>query len=124
MLQSMNLMIYVDDVEKVAAFFEQAAGIPRISEETMIDGSKMITVPILPEACLQFYSRAFIQKYSPEVALNSPSIIFYVDDLASAHARLLQMGATVNEIVLVGSQQTFNFADPEGNWYAVAEKDV
>ena len=123
MLQSMNLMIYVDDVEKVAAFFEQAAGTPRISEETMIDGSKMITVPILPEASLQFYSRAFIQKYSPEVALNSPSIIF-VDDLASAHARLLQMGATVNEIVLVGSQQTFNFADPEGNWYAVAEKDV
>lgn len=54
MLQSMNLMIYVDDVEKVAAFFEQAAGTPRISEETMIDGSKMITVPILPEACLQF----------------------------------------------------------------------
>lgn len=38
MLQSMNLMIYVDDVEKVAAFFEQAAGTPRISEETMIDG--------------------------------------------------------------------------------------
>ena len=112
MLQSMNLMIYVDDVEKVAAFFEQAAETPRI------------TVPILPEACLQFYSHAFIQKYSPEVALNSPSIIFYVDDLASAHARLLQMGATVNEIVLVGSQQTFNFADPEGNWYAVAEKDV
>lgn len=31
MLQSMNLMIYVDDVEKVAAFFEQAAGTPRIS---------------------------------------------------------------------------------------------
>lgn len=60
MLQSMNLMIYVDDVEKVAAFFEQAAGTPRISEETMIDGSKMITVPILPEACLQFYSRAFM----------------------------------------------------------------
>lgn len=124
MLQSMNLMIYVDDVEKVAAFFEQAAGTPRISEETMIDGSKMITVPILPEASLQFYIRAFIQKYSPEVALNSPSIMFCVDDLASAHARLLQMGATVNEIVLVGSQQTFNFADPEGNWYAVAEKDV
>ncbi|KRL25936.1 hypothetical protein FC47_GL001976 [Limosilactobacillus mucosae DSM 13345] len=117
-------MIYVDDVEKVAAFFEQAAGTPRISEETMIDGSKTITVPVLPEASLQFYSRNFIQKYSPEVALNSPSIMFYVDDLASAHARLLQMGATVNEIVLVGSQQTFNFADPEGNWYAVAEKDV
>ena len=46
MLQSMNLMIYVDDVEKVAAFFEQAAGTPRISEETMIDGSKTITVPV------------------------------------------------------------------------------
>ncbi|MDC2843204.1 hypothetical protein [Limosilactobacillus mucosae] len=90
MLQSMNLMIYVDDVEKVAAFFEQAAGTPRISEETMIDGSKTITVPVLPEASLQFYSRNFIQKYSPEVALNSPSIMFYVDDLASAHARLLR----------------------------------
>lgn len=124
MLQSMNVMVYVDDVEKVAAFFEQAAGTPRADEKKLIDGSKTITVPILPEASLQFYSRAFIQKYSPEVMLNSPSIMFYVDDLASAHARLLQMGATVNEIVLVGNQQTFNFADPEGNWYAVAEKNV
>ena len=124
MLQSMNVMIYVDDVEKVAAFFEQAAGTPRADEKTLIDGSKTISVPILPEASLQFYSRAFIQKYSPEVMLHSPSIMFYVDDLASAHARLLQMGATVNEIVLVGNQQTFNFADPEGNWYAVAEKNV
>lgn len=78
MLQSMNLMIYVDDVEKVAAFFEQAAGTPRISEETMIDGSKTITVPVLPEASLQFYSRNFIQKYSPEVALNSPSIMLTI----------------------------------------------
>lgn len=124
MLQSMNVMVYVDDVEKVAAFFEQAAGTPRADEKKLIDGSKTIMVPILPEASLQFYSRAFIQKYSPEVMLNSPSIMFYVDDLASAHARLLQMGATVNEIVLVGNQQTFNFADPEGNWYAVAEKNV
>ncbi|MFR0610131.1 VOC family protein [Limosilactobacillus mucosae] len=124
MLQSMNVMVYVDDVEKVAAFFERVAGTPRTEEKTMIDGSKTVTVPVLPEVSLQFYSRAFIQKYSPEVMLNSPSLMFYVDDLASAHARLLQMGATVNEIVLVGDQQTFNFADPEGNWYAVAEKNV
>ena len=51
--------------------------------------------------------------------LATPSIAFYVDDLAIEHQRLTQIGVKVSDIADHGGVQSFAFSDNESRWFAV-----
>ncbi|MBM9833740.1 VOC family protein, partial [Enterococcus faecalis] len=66
--------------------------------------------------------REFIETHSPEVALNSPSIMFFAEDITTLYKKLLEMEAEVGELIQMEEQLVFNFADPDGNYFAVSGK--
>jgi lactoylglutathione lyase len=57
---------------------------------------------------------------SAEISLETPSILFGSYDITAMRNDLIARGVTVGEIIERGSR-TFNFADVEGNYFAVEE---
>lgn len=73
-----QVMIYVDDQAKAVKFWKDVLGFVVVSEEEMTDGFK--AVEIAPtnqlETSLLIIEKAFMRKYSPEVNLATPSLMF------------------------------------------------
>jgi len=59
---------------------------------------------------------------SPELNLNTPSLLFFSDDLDRLYKDFSDKNITVGDLVNMGSGRVFNFADTEGNYFAVMEK--
>lgn len=60
---------------------------------------------------------------SPELNLDTPSLMFFTENLDQLHSELTNKNITVGEIVNMGSVRVFNFADNEENYFAVMEKN-
>lgn len=109
-------MLYRDDPRAVAAWWQTTLGATPVTELTLPGGE---TAPVLAIGGIElaFFSRAFIAKYSPEVANMEPSVMLYATDFAALHDRLPGAG----EIVADAGTRAFNFADPEGHYFAIGE---
>lgn len=59
----------------------------------------------------------------PDMNLGTPSLMFFRDDLEGLYERLKQKNVTVGELVTMPSGKVFNFADDEGNFFAVAAQN-
>ena len=73
----MQIILYVEDVPKSVAFW-QSLGFEIIDEQTA-DGTSIVEIAPSSESDARFvlYDKGFIEAHSPEVALNSPSIMFF-----------------------------------------------
>lgn len=95
-----------------------------ISEED--NGQGMRWIEIAPtedvETSLILHNKEFIAKMEPELNLGTPSLLFFTDNLDHLHNNLSNRNVTVGEIVTMPSGRVFNFADSEGNYFAVLEK--
>ena len=58
----------------------------------------------------------------PEVNLHTPSLLFYSENLDQLYKDFSDKGITVGEIVSMPGGRVFNFADNEGNYFAIMEK--
>lgn len=118
----MQVMLYVDDVTKAVEFWQELGFV--IIEQQTIDGTSVVEIALSKEAEVHFvlYDREFIETHSPEVALNSPSIMFFAEDITALYKKLLEMEAEVGELIQMEEQLVFNFADPDGNYFAVSGK--
>ncbi|MDT2980026.1 VOC family protein [Enterococcus casseliflavus] len=118
----MQVMLYVDDVTKAVEFWQELGFV--IIEQQTVDGTSVVEIAPLKEAEAHFvlYDREFIETHSPEVALNSPSIMFFAEDITTLYKKLLEMEAEVGELIQMEEQLVFNFADPDGNYFAVSGK--
>ncbi|WP_243676943.1 hypothetical protein [Secundilactobacillus collinoides] len=68
----------------------------------------------------RYSARRSSKKYSPEVlGTTGPSLMIFRDDFEALHAKLKSAG----DITDVGGQLTFNFQDPDGNYYVIAKAD-
>jgi len=59
---------------------------------------------------------------SPELNLDTPSLMFFTENLDQLYSDLLKNKVTVGEIVNMPTGRVFNFADNEDNYFAVMEK--
>lgn len=118
----MQVMLYVDDVTKAVEFWQELGFV--IIEQQTVDGTSVVEIAPSKEAGAHFvlYDREFIETHSPEVALNSPSIMFFAEDITTLYKKLLEMEAEVGELIQMEEQLVFNFADPDGNYFAVSGK--
>ena len=66
------------------------------------------------------FNRAIVEEMSGGISLGTPSILFGSYDIDTMRSDLIAKGVTVGEIMEMGSR-TFNFADVEGNYFAVEE---
>ncbi len=119
----LKIMLYVDDVEKNTAFWT-AVGFKEIDRQEM-DGTLIVEVAATEGASTSFvlYDRAFIEQHSPETAGSSPSLMFYSQDIFGLYKKMQEYGVTLGDLIRIGEEYVFNFADPDGNYFAVTGKE-
>ncbi|WP_245865601.1 VOC family protein [Companilactobacillus nuruki] len=112
-----RIMIYVDDVDMNVEFWIDEFGAQIVARQTLNGGYQNVIVGISNEVELSIFPKDYIRIYSPEVSENVPSLMFFSSDFDKLHDNLLSAG----EITEVNGVLTFNFIDPEGNYFVVAK---
>jgi predicted enzyme related to lactoylglutathione lyase len=119
--EQVKIMLYVNDVNESSKFWQSIGFIEK--ERDAVDGT--IVVEIAPSEAsstrIVLYELAFIQQHSPEVAGNTPSLMFFSEDITGLYKGMKEAGVTLGELIqLPGGELVFNFADNDGNYFAVS----
>lgn len=119
-----QVMVYVSDQDRVKNFWVEDLGFSVISEED--NGAGMRWFEIAPsddsETSFILHDKELISKMQPELNVGTPSIMFLTDKLDELYEKLTTKQVTVGDVVSMPSGRVFNFADPEGNYFAVMGK--
>ncbi|NMP57728.1 VOC family protein [Enterococcus mundtii] len=118
----MKIMLYVDDVEKNVDFWQQIGFV--VLDRQEMDGTLIIEIAQSKDAGTAFvlYDREFIEQHSPGTASGAPSLMFYSEDIFGLYKKMQQLEVTLGDLVHLGEEYVFNFADPDGNYFAVTGK--
>lgn len=115
-----QVMLYVEDIAAVKQFWVDKAGFTVIEE-------KEDSVEIAPskEAQTSFvlFNRQEVEALEPELNFGTPSIMFDTDDAQQLYQQFKDAGIRVGELVPIEMGIVFNFADVEGNYFAVVERN-
>ncbi|MBT2724309.1 VOC family protein [Bacillus sp. ISL-46] len=119
-----QIMLYVNNQDDAMDFWTEKVGFNVISEEN--NGQGMRWIEIAPtegsETRIILHNKEFVAKMAPELNLGTPSLMFFTENLDQLHGDLSNKNVKVGEIVNMPSGRVFNFADNEGNYFAVMEK--
>lgn len=118
-----EVMMYVEDEQKIAEFWCQNFGFLLVGLVDL-EQSKGYTIQSSDGmgSRITIFNKAFIAKMEPELELAIPSLMFSSSDLDKLYEELIAADVTVgNKVTLPEGKQTFNFADPEGNYFAICE---
>lgn len=117
-MKNFGIMLYVDDVQAEKAFWSAIGFL--IQNESEIMGYETFEMKSHPDSTCTFtvYDKQFIRENSPEVVDMQLSILFDSEDLDGLHERVSKAAKIVNPIQDVPFRH-FNFATPNGSYYAV-----
>lgn len=117
-----QVMLYVNDQEQAKVFWTEKMGFVVISD--IDNGMRAITIAPSEEAQTRIvlHNKEIIEQMSPELNLSTPSLMFYANDLDALYETYKSLGVTVGELMTMPFAKVFNFADDEGNYFAVTEK--
>ncbi|MEI5989275.1 glyoxalase [Enterococcus termitis] len=117
-----KIMLYVTNVEESSKFWQKIGFVEK--ERDAVDGT--LVVEIAPsetaETMIVLYDLEFIQQHSPEVAGNTPSLMFFADDVMELYKKMKDADVRVGELVQLPTGLVFNFADNDENYFAVSGK--
>lgn len=115
-----KIMLYVTNVEESSKFWQKIGFVEK--ERDAVDGT--LVVEIAPsetaETMIVLYDLEFIQQHSPEVAGNTPSLMFFADNVIELYKKMKDAGVRVGELVQLPTGLVFNFADNDENYFAVS----
>lgn len=114
-----QVMLYVDDVEKAKAFWIETLEFVVVSETPLAED--YVAVEVSPTKDAEIMAKEFIEKYSPEVNLGTPSLMFKEKNFDALYSKLNDLGLTGHDIVEMNGQRVFNFQDGQGNYFAVSD---
>lgn len=119
-----QVMVYVVDQDLARKFWTEKAGFVVITEggsEEM--GLRWIEIAPTEDAAttIVLHDKEAIAQMSPELDLGVPSLMFFTDDIDKLYADYKERGVTVGDLIDMGIGKSFNFADDEGNYFAVME---
>ena len=119
-----QIMLYVNNQDEAVQFWTEKVGFSVISEEDNGLGMKWIEIAPTKEAATSFvlHNKKLIAEMQPELNLGTPSLMFFTESLDELYNDLLGKSITVGEIMTMPSGRVFNFADNEGNYFAIMEK--
>ena len=117
-------MLYVNNQDETLKFWTEKVGFSLIHDEDNGQGFRWIEIsPTMEsETSIVLHNKELIAKMQPELNLNTPSLLFYSDQLDSLYKDFSEKGITVGELVNMPTGRVFNFADNEGNYFAIMEK--
>jgi len=118
MINKVRVMLYVDDVNMIKDFWQQAVSATVVETLALPERYQGIVLAITPEIELALFPKAFIRKFSPEVLHGTPSLMLFSDAFETLHQQI----PTAGDIIDNNGTLTFNFADPEGNYFVIAKK--
>ncbi|WP_436894922.1 VOC family protein [Mammaliicoccus sciuri] len=118
-----QVMIYVDGQEKAVDFWTEVLNFVIISEETMAEGFKALEVASSKqvETSLSIIEKEFMEKYSPEVNLGTPSLMFKEEKFDELYEKLKEKDLTGHDVIDLSGTRIFNFHDGQGNYFAVSD---
>lgn len=116
-----QIMLYVNNQDEALKFWTETVGFSVISEQDNGQGMKWIEIAPTKDAATSFvlHNKALIAEMQPELNLDTPSIMLFTDNLDGLYNNLKEKQVTVGDIVTMPSGKVFNFADNEGNYFAV-----
>lgn len=114
LVKSTRVMLYVADVNVISDFFVTTLNAEIVEKNTLPESYLNINLKVGDQLELGLFPKAFIEKYSPEVLGPVPSLMFFTDQFDEMYDKLGEGREKMNE--------TFNFADPEGNYYVMAKR--
>lgn len=119
-----QVMLYVTNQEKAVQFWTEKIGFTVMSDEN--NGQGMRWIEIAPtrdsETSIVLHDKELIAKMEPELNLQTPSFLFYTENLNKLYTDLIDKQVKVGELVNMPSGRVFNFADEEENYFAIMEK--
>jgi lactoylglutathione lyase len=117
-----QIMLYVNNQEESVKFWTEKAGFTVLSEN---DNGAMKWFVIAPskdaQTSIVLHNKEVVAKFSPELNLETPSLMFFTKDLDQLYKDFNDKNITVGEIVNIPGGRVFNFADNEENYFAVTE---
>lgn len=119
-----QIMLYVNNQDETVKFWTEKVGFKVISEEDNGQGMKWIEIAPTEESetTIILHNKEFIAKMQPELNLQTPSLLLFSDNLDELYKGFTEKQITVGDLVNMPSGRVFNFADNEGNYFAVMEK--
>lgn len=119
-----QIMVYVNNQEETLKFWTEKVGFSLIADQD--NGHGMRWIEIAPtqdsETSIVLHNKELIAKMQPELNLNTPSLLFYSENLDQLYKDFSDKDITVGEIVSMPTGRVFNFADNENNYFAIVEK--
>ncbi|WP_082232947.1 VOC family protein [Halobacillus massiliensis] len=118
-----QIMLYVNNQDEAVKFWTGKVGFSLISSEENEQGMKWIEIAPTKncETTLILHNKKVVAEMDPELNLDTPSLMFFTNDLEKLHDDLSNQNITVGEIVDMPAGKVFNFADNEQNYFAVME---
>ncbi|MGM9986172.1 MAG: VOC family protein [Bacillaceae bacterium] len=119
-----QIMMYVNNQDEAVNFWTKKVEFCVISEADNGQGMRWIEIAPTKDAqtSIILHNKELISKMQPELNLGTPSLMFFTKNLDELYSSLSNKNVTVGEIVKMPSGKVFNFADSEGNYFAVMEK--
>ena len=118
-----NVMLYVEDIDKAVDFWTNKMNFTLKEELELMENFKGYEVApdMESETTIVMFPLAFIEKYSPEVSRETPSLMFEVENIEAVYEELKEKEVNVGELVEIPGMKTFNFNDGQENYFAVSE---
>lgn len=116
------VMLYVNNVEESAEFWLKYFEFT-FEESFDLGETKSIIISDGQSFSMQFFQVDFIKVVSPMVSLETPSIMFTVNDFEGLRQNLLADGFFVGEVQVQETRLVCNFQDNEGRYLAVSSQE-
>ena len=119
-----QIMLYVNNQDETVKFWTEKVGFTVISEVDNGEGLRFIELAPTKESetSIILHNKEFIAKMQPELNLNTPSLMFFSENIENLYKDFSDKNITVGDLVTMPTGKVFNFADNEGNYFAVMEK--
>ncbi|MDF2911402.1 MAG: hypothetical protein K0Q56_2283 [Sporolactobacillus laevolacticus] len=119
-----QIMLYVNNQDDSLKFWTEKAGFHLVSKEDNGQGLRWFEIAPSEEAetSIVLHNKELIAKMQPELNLGTPSLLFFTEDLDALYKNFTDKKITVGNIVTMPTGRVFNFADNEGNYFAVLER--
>jgi lactoylglutathione lyase len=117
-----QIMLYVVDQERIARFWVDHFGFSIAGRQ---DYGATFAIELVDgrggSSKLVLQNKTAVAAAEPGMNLGTPSILLGSDELEGLYGRLKAAGVTVGELVAFpnNGKKVFNFADPEGNYFAI-----
>lgn len=113
-LQVRRVILFVQDVSKVGAFYRDVLGLPvKVSPDD-------------PKAWLEFEagacSIALHDGGAPSAGRRQPKIVFFAEDVAQTRVELIARGAKLGPVQDAGEFQFCDGKDSEGNPFSISSR--